>query len=377
MKRHRILICLIIAICLPTYSELVAKELPKVIILPFKNITKNPNYDYLETTITDAIRTKLKKKFIFQEASEGQWKAVSKRSFLTDSDCYTTSYGMQLGLYAAQDVVINGGFISMQGAKGSEFASTVVRIISITEKKVISEIAIEIPTDSQIFKTIDEVADKVAKEASKVLPNKDDLKQFNLAEEAMGLNEISVFAGANIIAVPAAFNGDFSSTTNLFPKDFKNAFEGRISYTRHDFLKPHALLTVVGGGHFGTGELKIAVDTKTIHASLAGFFLSGNAGYRFDVSKFFLEPIAGAGFYLGNIKLDYSTLSVLPVDSNGASKSSANLNISSVFVEAGLHLGYQINRVLAVQLTGQYRQYFYIGATSGAGFVGGGLSFRM
>jgi hypothetical protein len=80
---------------------------------------------------------------------------------------------------------------------------------------------------------------------------------------------------------------------------------------------------------------------------------------------------------MGSIKLDYSTLSVLPVDSTGATKPSVDLNISAPFVEAGLHFGYQFNRLLAVQVTGQYRQYFYMGATAGSGFIGGGLSFRI
>lgn len=354
-----------------------AKELPKVIILPFKNILKNPNFDYLEATITDSIREKLKTKFIFQEDLENKWKIISKKNFLYDNDCYTISYGMQLGLYAAQDVVINGGFIVMPGTKGQEVVSTTIRIISITEKKVISEIVVEVPTDNQIFKIIDEVADKAAKEAAKVLPNKDDFKQFSLAEEPMGRNEISIIAGANLISVPAAFDKDFSSSTNLLSKDFKNAFEGRISYTRHDFLKPRVFLTVVGSGQFGSEKLKVAVDTKTINASLLGFSLSGDVGYRFEIARFFVEPFAGGGFYMGSIKLDYSTLSVLPVDSSGAPKSSVNLNISSAFVEAGLHFGYQINRLLAAQLTAQYRQYFYIGASGGSGFAGGGLSFRL
>ena len=93
--------------------------------------------------------------------------------------------------------------------------------------------------------------------------------------------------------------------------------------------------------------------------------------------KLFATPFAGGGFYLGSFKLDYTTLSALPVDGSGADKTSTSLNISAPFAEAGVQLGFQINPTLAVQITGQYRQYIYIGATAGQGFIGGGLSFRM
>ncbi|MDH4261919.1 MAG: hypothetical protein OEV78_02615 [Spirochaetia bacterium] len=174
MKRNKILLYLITVLCLSIYSALYADDMQKVIILPFKNIDKNPNYEYLEASITDSIRENLKTKFVFAETAERDWKLISKKNFLYDNECYTATYGMTLGLFANQDVIINGGFTIKQGGKDQDAVSTTVRIISITEKKIISEFVIDIPANSELFKAIGEVADKAAKEASKALPNKDD-----------------------------------------------------------------------------------------------------------------------------------------------------------------------------------------------------------
>lgn len=157
-------------------SGLFADEMQKVIILPFKNIDKNPNYEYLEATITDAIRAKLQTKFAFSETPERDWKSVAKKNFLYENECYTATFAMNLGLYSNQDVMINGGFImkKSEANKDSDSVSTTVRIIGIADKKIVSEMVIDVPADSKLFNTIGEVADKAAKEASKVLPNKED-----------------------------------------------------------------------------------------------------------------------------------------------------------------------------------------------------------
>lgn len=83
------------------------------------------------------------------------------------------------------------------------------------------------------------------------------------------------------------------------------------------------------------------------------------------------------GFYLGRISLDYTTLTLLPVDSTGAERSGANLNISSPFFEGGFQIGYQLNPYLLFFLTSTYRQYVNIGVSSGQGYAGGGIGFRL
>ncbi|AFM11141.1 hypothetical protein [Turneriella parva] len=67
-----------------------AQSLKKVMILDFKNLDKNPDYTYLEDSITEAVRNDLKAKFDFREMQRGDWhKLAEKNLFLWPEDNYT------------------------------------------------------------------------------------------------------------------------------------------------------------------------------------------------------------------------------------------------------------------------------------------------
>lgn len=362
-------------------GNLYAAGLKKVIILDFKNFDKNPNYAYLESSITDAVKEDLKARFKFKEMPTADWqKLASENYFIWPDENFTRAFGLQMGVFGRQDIVIGGHYQAIttrnKGIK-KEVVRAHVFILDIGARKLISEFDMDFPADSTLFSSVTTLANRVADESKSVLPNEKDFQKSGEPDEIGGPNEFSIVGGVNMLSVPDPFGGNFESRTSLFSKDVKNALQLQGGYTRHDFIRPHVQLSLLGGAQFGSGELKVATDTKTIRTSLLGFSLGAHLGYRFDKWRFFLTPYAGGGFYMGNIKLDYSTLSVLPVDSTGAEKSAATLNISSPFVEGGVHLGFQINRILAIQVTGQYRQYAYIGASAGQVFVGAGLSFRM
>ncbi|MDH4199156.1 MAG: porin family protein [Spirochaetia bacterium] len=272
-------------------GDLYADEMQKVIILPFKNIDKNPNYEYLEATITDSIRAKLKTKFAFSETPEQEWKTVAKKNFLYDNECYTATYGINLGLYSTQDVVINGGFIIKQGGKDQDAVSTTVRIISITEKRVIAEQVIEIPANNQLFTTIGEVADKAAKEASKVLPNKEDWEKNRgnkkpakkiFANIALGLR-----AGGNFFA--GGWSDQFSTKLPAFgfllrgnmPIVWDQFFiEAGLSYYQHEIKK--------GATNYFTANNLTLLATNLM--------MGGAVGVDFRLSDiFYISPKLGGG----------------------------------------------------------------------------------
>ncbi|MDH5719695.1 MAG: hypothetical protein OEZ13_03645 [Spirochaetia bacterium] len=193
-------------------TPLTADEMPKLIILPFKNIDRDPNYEYLEASITEAIRDNLKEKFAFSETSQRDWKAVMKKAMLYEKDAYTSSFGMNLGLFAKQDVIINGGYYVKTVSTEESKIKTVVRIISITEKEIISEIDIEIPIDNSLFGKITTIADRAAVEASKVLPNKEDWEK-NKSKKSSG---IKIFSNASL---------GFAGGVNMFAGGWADQFK--------------------------------------------------------------------------------------------------------------------------------------------------------
>ncbi|MDH4262527.1 MAG: hypothetical protein OEV78_05710, partial [Spirochaetia bacterium] len=73
LNKRRIILFILGLVFSSTQAALYAEDMQKVIILPFKNINKNANYEYLEASITDSIRENLKTKFAFSETSERDW----------------------------------------------------------------------------------------------------------------------------------------------------------------------------------------------------------------------------------------------------------------------------------------------------------------
>lgn len=61
-------------------SNLHAQSIKKVMILDFKNLDKNPDYTYLEDSITEAVRNDLKAKFDFREMQRGDWHKLAEKN---------------------------------------------------------------------------------------------------------------------------------------------------------------------------------------------------------------------------------------------------------------------------------------------------------
>ena len=64
-KFYQIKITIILFIL--SFSTINADELKSVLILTYNNVDKNTNFEYLETSIEDAVREMLKKKFAFAQ----------------------------------------------------------------------------------------------------------------------------------------------------------------------------------------------------------------------------------------------------------------------------------------------------------------------
>jgi hypothetical protein len=131
------------------FTSLYAQGLKKVLILDFINIEKNANFQYLETSITDAVTEMLKKRFAFAASDKGKVESVATDNFLYHDDYYTKSTAMNLGLLTQQDIVICGGFRIVK-KKGDRIV-TQVRILDLQKKKAIAEFEVEGPADASIL----------------------------------------------------------------------------------------------------------------------------------------------------------------------------------------------------------------------------------
>jgi hypothetical protein len=154
-------------------SGIVANDLKKVLVLPFNNITRKADFNYLENSIADSIRDMLKKKFAFQETANDEWENIASMNYIYQTDYYTPTASMNLGLLAKQDIVISGGFTTEESVD-KVLIHIFIKIYDIGQKRIISDMKVTGEASSNIFQTIDEVTLKVSGEAKKVLPNKEE-----------------------------------------------------------------------------------------------------------------------------------------------------------------------------------------------------------
>lgn len=380
MSRAATVATLLCALIFLPYATLHAQSLKRVMILDFKNLDKNPDYSYLEESITEAIRNELKAKFDFREFPQKDWRNLAEKNFfLWPEENHSRGFALNLGLLARQDIAVGGYYqaiIEKKARRGAYVIRAHVFVLDIGKRKVVSEFDMVMPADASLFGAVEEIAARVVKESKSVLPNKGDAGKQQFDDGDIGPHELTIAGGMAFYSLPAAFTGNYTGSTVLYAKDFKDTVAGSVAYTYRDFLFRNAQIELLAGGQFGSNDLSVANDTKRIKASLTVLAAGGHLGYRFSFWRFFLTPFAGGGFSLASVKLDYSTLTKLPLDAFGNELSSSNLNISAPFAEGGLHLGIQMTSRVALQFTGNYRQSIYLTESNGQLMVLGGLNFR-
>jgi hypothetical protein len=177
---------------------------PKLILTDIVNKDKKTDYDYLTASITDAVREKLKGKFVYNEMPKETYLALMQDNYLAPDETDSYSVCMNLGLLARQDVVIGGSFRVAAG-RGGYVIHTHVRILDITTKKQVTEFTESGPADASIFATVDVIANRIVQEASAVLPNKDEWekhgsKYSNAKQPWLDEHTLALTAGYGVLA---------------------------------------------------------------------------------------------------------------------------------------------------------------------------------
>lgn len=171
----------------PAFSPAFA-ALKKVIILPIVNIDKDANFAYLEGSITDSLKERLREKFAFDELPEEKWALVAEQNYILKDDFHTRTAAMNLGILANQDIVINGGFKPVNkkiaGGKIKSSIHATAHLLDVKKKKTIATIELDLPADSELFTAVGQVADRMEAETRKVIPSKEDAARSGLTAES-------------------------------------------------------------------------------------------------------------------------------------------------------------------------------------------------
>ena len=130
----------------------------------------------------------MREKVAFEELAEEKWTLVAEQNFILRDDFHTKTAAMNLGILTNQDIVISGGFKSVNkklaGGKIKSGIHATAHLLDVNKKKTIATIELDLPADSELFTAVGQVADRMQAETRKVIPSKEDAVRSGLQAES-------------------------------------------------------------------------------------------------------------------------------------------------------------------------------------------------
>jgi len=346
---------LVLAFAGATILPVQAARLKRVLILDFKNVEEKANYQYLESSITDAVSASLKEKFAFEESPRQLWETLGKDNLIYQEDFHTQTAAIHLGLLARQDIVIAGRFTIREKASGVEI-HTHVRIIDVNSQKLIAKFIEVGPADGRIFDSVGRIATRITIEAAAVLPSKGEWTEHALAETDTTPrdNLIAVSLGVGLISLPKGIDAPLGPESAFVVSDITNAFRLGLRYERARFYKLFPLL-ISTTLHVGSRTFENSLSASPATGSILGVNISAGSGYIFDLfSRITVMPYLMAGYLAGAITMS------APNDAD------RRLNVSGTVIVGGGTLAYNFKPRIQFRCNIAYETVWYANGISGA-----------
>lgn len=354
-----------------------AESLKKVLVLDFKNILGYPEYQYLENSLTDAVKNSLKERYVFEESRREDWQEVAKEFHIPEAEVYTYTAAMNLGIYAKQDVVIFGGFFASDPKSTSNFKmNTRVRILDIGRKKEIADFTITNPIDNTIFNSVEKIADRIVKEASVILPTKEDVAKGHFKREIPSFNQLSIRGTFVPIAIEKA--GEIGTNSSFTSMNFPNQWGALLDY--HYFGILHESFGFLFGVGFqrGNNKLTLAIDKSQVSTSIQSLYtLTGLAWYQKLTKVLYMKPWLGFGVQQDSMTLQYESDTVNVLNPTGQIVNQKEHKVFLPFLTLGLRFGYSLNKWLSLEGGLRYGVYFFKGSEGQMTALDFGVVFRL
>ncbi|AFM13022.1 hypothetical protein [Turneriella parva] len=329
-------------------------------LLDFKNVLKKTDYDYLEASLTDAVRNRLKEKFVYREIEKSEWQAVAKQNFVMEEDLYTFTAAMNLGINAQPDVAIFGGFFieSKRGSSQQEIR-TRVRILDLNERKEIADFEMKSVVDASIFETVEKIADRIANEAAAVLPGKEAWAKGEALDTTRKLNQLSL--RGSLAPSPVGSQARTVSTGSQHgASDLRNIFSVMADFQHFGIYSESLGFFVSVGIRNSSDNFTFAQDGSPVPVSLLG--LSTTAGFTWRQplnNQLYAQPFFGGGMNYDMLKFAYNSNSVAVASTNGQALNQSELSMITSTAVGGIRLGYMVTRWLYIEIGSSYGLQFY------------------
>ncbi|RME89793.1 MAG: hypothetical protein D6767_07865, partial [Candidatus Hydrogenedentota bacterium] len=269
-------------------------------------------------------------------------------------DYFTQTAAMNIGLFARQDVVIFGGFVVKESStQEAPIMEIQIAILDIGKQKVISDFTMKNPIDNTIFETVDKIAERIVKEASAVLPSKEDFAKGRFHNPIPSFAEIAVRGLYAPVAIAA--NTKVQSNSSQTSGDFKQilGFQADFHYFGILFeqLGAYASFCILSASNNFTLE----IDNSTIPVNLQT--LTGGLGVAWREKfypKWYAQPWIGIAFRVDTVQYQLQSDTVNIYDTAGRPISQQDLRSTIPVFALGSRIGYMLNRRFSLEAGIQY-----------------------
>jgi hypothetical protein len=360
--------------CFVVTAPLLAETLKRVLILDVVNYEKDPNFDYLQASITEALSNKLKEKFVFRGTEREEWQSAARAGDLVFLDeSYTRTFAMLLGIKMRQDISIGGGFRKVIH-QGKPAIRATLFLLDVRNRQVVATIEKTMPPSGELFSAVDALAEDLAKAAEKVLPGKALVEQ-NRAAFAAGDRSWTILGRVS----PAAILGNarFDETKPLpSPSQLTLSYEAGARYEHQRFWRAMGVW-LQGQGFYANTKMQSVQRATAVPVVAYGGSAALGISTAFDLrSRLHFIPRLGAGYMLGLARQDFSSYEKPALDINSNSLSSINSLFYGAIVLAGADLVFDMSSSLFLEMGAMAQFYFNTNGPSGT--IGGtiGIGWR-
>lgn len=130
----------------------------KLVFLDFYNEASDANLQYLSQSIGNAVDTAIKDKYRYSRIPEATWKKYTKDNNWTEKDFYDRKKVREMGKALGADGVIYGKYNS-----ADQQLEIHAVIFSVIDGEVVDEQDAKAPISAEMFETINQVSDNLAK----------------------------------------------------------------------------------------------------------------------------------------------------------------------------------------------------------------------
>lgn len=365
---------MVVAGVLLSTGSVLGDTLKRVLILDVVNYEKDPNFDYLQGSITEALSNKLKEKFVFRETAREEWQVAARSGDLVFLDeSYTRTFAMSLGITMRQDISISGGFRKVIH-QGKPAIRATLFLLDVRNKQVVATIEKNMPPSGDLFSAVDALAEELAKAAEKVLPGKEVVQQ-NQAAFAAGDRSWTLLGRVTPVAIMG--NAKFDETKLVpSPAQLTLSYEAGARYEHQRFWRSIGVW-LQAQGFYANAKMQSVQRATAVPVVAYGGSAALGLSTAFNLrSRLHFVPRLGGGYMMGVARQDFSSYEKPALDINANSLSSINSLFYGAIFLAGADLVFDVSSALFVEIGAMTQFYFNSNGPSSTAGGTFGLGWR-